>query len=491
MTLSAHMPQAAESAYHRAGPCSPVDWSQGASDVFPTRTRWALLGLFAALVVLRLPKAWLNGRLLGEEGAIFLSYAWHNSALPSLLRSFGGYLNIGANVPAVLSARLLQLELIPLELIPYLTMTTGLLFQLVPGVIILSARAPWLASRWAVLASLLMVATSPLTEEVFFNSLHVQFHLALSAALLLAVAPPRSRPGRAAVLFLLFLAPLCGPGAIVLVPFYAARALIDRDRSRAGQAAALALGTALQLFLFFTPSPIRGDFLDPATLSVVMFVRMGILPFTNAPIAQFVGMQVHQAYLAGNGSWWIAVAVSLLYVGLLAWLVWRTRKEPAVWLLAPALVLAAISFGGGMIHVSSGVWFSPQLAQRYNFVPLVLLGLGMVAIAMKPGRGSPLIPVSACIVMIASGAISYPQPLAMLSDGPSWRDEVAAWRQDRSYMPRGWPASWQVDLSDQDRPCLAQLNGKKNDDPEYCESAWITRIVTERSGSLDLSPTQR
>lgn len=441
------------------------------------REKAAALSLFALLVMLRLPKAWLYGRLLDEEGTIFFAYAWHRPALEAMFRSFGGYLNIAANATTLVAVKLVRADVVPLTLAPYVTMTFALLFQLLPALLILTGRAPWLPHRRAVLGSLLIVAIAPRTEEVFGNVLHIQFHLALGAALILALDVPRAAAARAGYGLMLFLAPLCGPGAIVLAPFFALRTLVDRRGARLVQTVALGGGAAIQMLMFFVPNPLRGAILDPVTLAAIMFVRLVLLPFATTPIADLIGGWIYLAYDLKILTWLAALA-ALGWFALLFAATLRGRGGGAFWLVAPGLAVAAVSFGGGMIVADRSDWFSPGAGQRYNFLPLVLLSLGLVALAVRPGEPRRRLWRRLFLLTLVSGAMVYPLPLRELREGPSWRGEVAAWQRDHEHRLATWPEAWTVDLSDRDRPCSRPVPiPAVSHDPGYCESSWLAYVA--------------
>lgn len=453
------------------------DDAVGAARVFSGRQRLALLIGFALLVILRLPLAWVQGRFLGEEGNIFLAFAWHRPAIEALLRSFGGYLNVGANAATLLAARLVRGGVLPLELAPYLTMVTALLFQLFPAALILTGRTFWLGNRWAVLSALLIVAISPMTEEVFLNVLHIQFHLALCAGLILAFEVPRQRGTRISYWTVLFVAPLCGPGAIVLLPFFALRTLVERDRGRLAQTAAFTIGAALQLFVFFTPSPARGAFLDPGVLAAVMFVRLAALPYLSSGTANRLGDITYTSYSEGGIGWWATVAASIAYFGALIAFALRSRRDrrdPAIWLLLSGLAIGGASFGGGMIATDPHEWFSVDAGERYNFLPLVLLTLSLVAIAMREDAYFRRICATLVTLALITGATGFTKPIKDLSRGPSWRAEVVAWRANHDHALVLWPKVWTADLSDRARPCT----GLAAADPGYCESVWLGQVAS-------------
>jgi hypothetical protein len=456
-----------------AGPDDDAGRARGAAAVFSGRQRVLLLLGFALLTMLRLPQAWLHGRFLDEEGTIFLAYAWHHPASDALWRSFGGYLNLTANGATLLAARLVRAGWLPLARAPYLTMTLALASQLIPAALLLTGRGRWLANRWAVLASLLLLASCPMSEEVFANVLHIQFHLALAVALILALDVPRARVAQAAYGLVLLVAPLCGPGAIILFPFFPLRAVLERDRGRIVQSGVFAVGVALQLLLFFRPSPVRGRFLDPATLSAIMFTRLALLPFSSEFGANAAGRAFGRAYAAGSPWWGAAAVLGVAYFGWLALAAVRDRRDAAVWLIVPGLAVAGASFGGGMIDSASREWFSTGAGERYNYIPLLLVSFGLIALAMRHERAPRRTAAVLVMLTLVSGAVTFAMPITEVRRGPDWAAEVARWRGDHDYPLASWPADWRVDLSDHDRPCLSPT---ATGEPSYCESAWLARV---------------
>lgn len=441
------------------------------------RERLVLLVGFALLAVLRLPRAWLQGRFFGEEGAIFFAYAWHRPWQDALFRSFGGYLNIVANASTLADARLVQAGMLSLRAAPYFTMTVALAVQLLPAILLLTSRAPWLVRQWTLIAALLSVVILPMTEEVFANVLHSQFHLALCAAIILADDVRRSRVGRVMNGALLFIAPLCGPGAIVLAPFVILRAVVDRDRDRAVQAGVIVLGAAVQLLLFFTPSPVRGQVLGPAVLGAIAFVRTVALPIGGLWLAKAIGTGVRHSYVDGGVGWWSATIGMLVYAGAFVAASLTRWRDSALWFVVPGLALAAVSFGGGMIASDPSEWFYVGALERYNYLPLVMMTLGLVALAARQQPRISQIAGWLVALTLAWGALAMPFPVPIVSNGPTWAEEVALWQRDHRHALQGWPSIWAADLSEPSRPCSPP--GTANmpaDEPSYCDGAWQRQI---------------
>lgn len=442
--------------------------------------RLALLVLFALILVAKLPRPWAEGRFQDEEATVFLAYAWHYPWSAALFRPFAGYWNFAADAAAVLIVRLERTGLLPLEHAPYVTMSLGLAAQMLPAVLVLTSREQWLSRRTAPVVALLLIAASPATEEVFFNVLHIQFQLALCAALILAFDAPSGRATRIGYNLLLFLGPLCGPGVIVILPLFALRWFLDRDGKRLMQFAALGSGTAIQLVLFFGQSPMRGHLVGPAMIAAAMFVRMIALRFLGPDFANLVAAVIDGSQKAGGTLWlWFALAAVLLFGGLI-WVSSR-RRDSALWLALSSLAIGAASLGFGMVRVNDSDLIGVVSGERYNFLPLALLGLAILALAMRPGiRGRPIY-VSLCTLMLLTGAFYFSKTLVGLSSGPSWPSEVSAWRMDHHHPLAVWPRPFTADLSDETHPCSTpeEIHGQPKD-PRYCESGWVAGFYRRR-----------
>ncbi|WP_407672651.1 site-specific integrase [Novosphingobium organovorum] len=446
--------------------------------VLSTATRAALLGVFLALIVFRLRHAWSGGRFLSEEGTIFFAYGWHRPVGEALWRSFAGYLNLGANAATLLAVQFVRRGVLGLEQAPYVTMAIATAFQVLPAALLLGAQGRGLQSRRAVIVCLLLMAISPMTEEVFANSLHIQFHLTLCAGLILAFDTPERGWRRGLYAALLVLGPLCGPGTIVLLPLFVLRALVEKSTRRIEQSAALSVGAALQLGLFFIQSPLRGHSLDPVTLLDLLALRLGVMPLFSAPVASVLGAAAYRA-AAGHGIvWWSLALGGGAYFALLLGLALRDRRDPAFWLIVSGLLLAGVSFGLGMLPLAPGSAFLVAASQRYNYVPLVLMGCGIVVLSERTGTRCAGVFRVLTILMVASGALTFGFALPGLARGPEWADEVARWRSDRDYPLRVWPEDWRVDLSSRDRACPDSPRADPSV-PGYCEGSWAAHVLRD------------
>ena len=447
---------------------------------FTTRQRCLLLAAFVLLVIGRIPRAWRFGRFQDEEATVFLAYAWHHPWREALFRPFAGYWNLAANATTLLVARFVRGGGWPLEYAPYVTMTIALAVQALPAVLILTGRAPWLARRSTIALALLFLAVAPGIEEVFFNVLHIQFHLALCVALILALDRPGRRGARILYGLLLLIAPLCGPIALVLLPLFALRALADRDKGRFEQIGALAAGGALQLLLFYAPSPMRGHPQSPGTIASTMLLRMAAMPALGFGKTEKLGEAIFQSQVTGGYGWMIASAAAAIYFTALLLLALQ-RRDGAIWLLLSSLTIAIASFGFGMIVVVADAPYDLD-SERYTFLPLMLLIFALAAMAMRREFKPRWLCAVMLLLCLMTGISRYPRPLPGLADGPRWAAEVAIWRSDHRHPLAVWPRPYAADLSDRTVACtkmgLVQQGAKE---PRYCEAGWYGAFQTSQT----------
>ncbi len=465
--------------YFRQGPIGRnTDVATGARSIFSNRMRWLLLSAFVLLIVFRLPLAWVHGRFQDEEATVFFAYAWHHPWQDALFRPFAGYWNIAANGTTLLVATLVKGGIVSLERAPYLTMIMALAVQVQPAVLILTGSASWLAGRRAVIAALLIVALAPATEEVFFNILHIQFHLALCVGLILALDVPRRRIAKFGYSLILFLAPLCGPAAIILLPLFILRGVADRDWRRLVQATPLVVGAAIQMLLFYSASPMRSLFPAPDMIAAALFVRLIALPIVNGAFANDLGAFIYLSRAGWGVAWWCSVIATVVLFGTL--LVVASRKRDAsLWLALSGLFIAIATFGFGFVTTDDGALFNVYAGERYGFLPITMLAMSLIVLAMRPQFPGKLVYGTICLAVLISGASTYLRPDPDFEHGPSWTQQVAEWRRDHNHPMAVWPKPWTADLSDRRHSCspVDRIHPIWSDEPRYCESGWVSGFL--------------
>ena len=397
-----------------------------------------LLVLFAVLVLVRMPEVVLKGRFWAEEGSHFFAVARTTPPLAALFAPYGGYLNLVANAASVAARHLL-----PLRLAPYMTIATGLVFQLVPPLLLLTARDEWLRPAWTRVAGVALILLVPGTEEIWLQSLHCQFELTLGCGMILALGPARGAAGWLQ-LAVLALAPLCGPGAIVLVPLFIVRAALDRSAARLVQGTVLAAASAIQLGFFSTPYAGRAYRLDPVMMLYVVSIRHVVEPFSGLKVAYLAGHDVRRHLAAHGVPVWAALLPFAVFVPV-AFAAWRARRAaPVRWLLGAALLTELAADYGALGGTT--ILLGAQSAERYVFVPQGLLSLATLAFA---ATGTPRIARAATLAvawLVVVGTGTFVATLHNTRNGPAWRDEVRAWRLDPTHVLHVWPEGWTLTL---------------------------------------------
>jgi hypothetical protein len=363
-------------------------------------------------------------------------------------------------------------------------MLTGLLFQLVPVALLLTGSANWLPNRLARIAASLLVVLVPGTEDVWLNVMHIQFYLALSIAIILALTPPTGKRQRLFYSVILVLGPLCGPGAIVLLPLFVLRAVSDRDGHRSLQALALAAASAVQLVFFYGESPVRGMHIGPVTLCAGLFIRLIVMPFSGPQPTGYLGEAAQFSFADGGMLVPLLAVLAVLLFGLLGW--WTLqRKDDSRWLLVAALLVAGVSLGLGTATRPDAVVYSVLsgiAAGRYNYLPGALLSLSFVSLAVREGQPRRLQRLAAALTfqLLAVGAFWYPLPSQAFASGQPWPEEVAAWRTDRDHGVRSWPDGAPANLSGRRISCPDRaLPPGDSAHPRYCESGWMSAFYPQ------------
>jgi hypothetical protein len=164
----------------------------------------------AAIVVSRRPDALFNAQFFAEDGAVWFPDAY-NFGFRCLVLTNGGYLHTLTRLIALLSV------LFPFIAAPVVMNLCALFVQVLPANLFLSDRFSQIPMVWRLLWAFLYVAL-PDSFEIDANITTIQWHLALTACLVLFALPAKSWGWRVFDIATLVLISVDGPLGILLVP---------------------------------------------------------------------------------------------------------------------------------------------------------------------------------------------------------------------------------------------------------------------------------
>jgi succinate dehydrogenase hydrophobic anchor subunit len=401
--------------------------------------------LFALLVAIRIPKI-LDGRFWAEEGTIFFRHAWQVPWEQAILWSYGGYLNISANLAGILAA-----HLVPLEKACYVTSLFGLIVQTFPVILLCSSDLKWLQDRKTLICALLLIATPPLSQEIWLSCIGSQVHLTLCVALILAL-PTRTGLSGWFQKLLLLVGPLSGPGSASLVPLFALRAWIDKSRQRFIQALILGTAAVIQFAFFFhpneratlsaTPTTVLG--IDPLLLLNVFFVKHMLAPCMGIIQTTEITKDWGNGYAKGIS---VSPQTAFLAAAILtfsAYSLWRSKRaEPKWFFFSGALLWMVGNFGA--LGVRAALLNTTE-CERYVFAPQMLFELAILYFAHVSKGWKKTLFSGITIWLLVIGLHEYFWTSPFYCEGPPWRQEVHKWRENPDYLLNIWPKGWTVQL---------------------------------------------
>jgi hypothetical protein len=407
--------------------------------------RLQLVELFVVLVVVRIPTILTNGRFWAEEGRVFFYNAWHRPWPEALWAIYAGYMNIVAN-----AATLLSLHAVSLEQAPLVTSCFALAIQIIPAVLLATSDIPWL-ERWPAFAAALFVLLTPVgSAEVWLNSIHSQFHLALCVGLILASDMRNGWVG-AFRGGLLVLAPLAGPVSGTLAPLFLVRAAVDRSWARLVQTALLGVPTLAQAAIVLThPEPGRSMGIPLSLLVAICGIQNVMLPFAGLQATVPVSLAAMHTFQQGTTPL-LPILLAVVGFGTLACALCRWGDRTAVWLFLAGCTLA-ISCDETALTLGNPLDLLIWVGSRYTFASTVLLSLSLLGLAAGGTAPWRVLPTALALWMILIGGAQYFAVPDFFVPTSSWRDQVAMWRRDPAYKLQISPPGWQLSLDPMVRP---------------------------------------
>ena len=403
----------------------------------PPTWRQVTLFLLAGLLVLlcRLPRLLLQGRVYAEEGTTYLRYAWNATPLRAFLAPHQGYYSLLDNLCALIAARLLPLSATAL----FFTWTAAviqllLLFLAVECEVFRTSRERWLA-----LFALLLVTPN---LEAWLSLENCQSILAVAAAIILISSTQRLFALRTATLALgAFTSVTTAP----LIPLFWLRVWQERSRRAIAFAAAITIPALVQAAVLFHAiragdRPISSH--QFRALVAYTSSRVVVLPFTTGRGAQYFDNFLFEH----SGVGWIFLLYLISFVVLvLCFLLFRQASRAALLLYAAALLSSAFDWYGCLPCTYDLLLRSRGGEGRYFFPANSMLLLALLLAALRISRRSlARLAAAAFTWLLLTGTFHYFRMRRVLDDYPAWLPQVRRWQLDERQPIILAPAFWKT-----------------------------------------------
>lgn len=404
------------------------------------RNQTLCLLLFVAFIHLtRSPEILINSRFWAEEREFFAN-AWSSSPFHALFVSYGGYLNLPIN-----AATLIARWCVPLKYAPYVTMGIGLLFQLLPTFLLLTAKDKWLSSFKIRLLATLLLLFVPESLEISLQSLHIQFQLTL-AAILILILDNQPKHQRWFKLGILLLTTLSGVMSMILIPLYLYRCFTEKDRLRIEQFITLLIGNIIQFSFFYTSFDERQYHTSLTDFLSIFFAKDLYIPFLgNNPLSN--PYLLHLQLLVKNQQIpLLACSISLfVFIVIIVCFYKYPKTRLSGYLFICALLnLALATFGA----IGPNYWFfEPYFHQRYAFINQSLMCLLLVYFLYTlPKKGQYICGFLSIWLLIAS-IYNYYHFTSVSYGVPPWREQIKQWQHHPDMPIEIWPKGWFLKLN--------------------------------------------
>jgi hypothetical protein len=356
-------------------------------------------------------------RLWAEEGKIFYSFALHHSVWQTFTTPLVGYLTLFNSIVSTLQAKIF-----PVEMAPAVSTYAGFFVQLIPILIIVFTTHPfWNTPLKKILLGItIILVTAP---ELWLNTTNAHFFFGLITFLILVIPTAQlSLTKKWCFRILLVLGNLTGPASMFLTPVFFMQAYFERSREKYIQIIIQTLCAIIQA-------------------SVVMYSLMyqneyHRLEHYNLPVTLYHFFIDHFSLniilLSMNDMRNIGILVAIYFIYLFI----KKRKNREHLVFMTAFIISAIFSTAGSLKMEG----SPRYGYITTCILLILIITDAFELLNSKKKAGYI--VSAIVVLtLTINALYYKsrQTEVYSPDFPAWKQEIAKWRSDSTYLPKIHP----------------------------------------------------
>lgn len=337
------------------------------------------VGLAGIAIVLRRPEAIFHAQFWAEDGAVWFADAYNIGAWASLFRTHGGYFQTIARIAGALSQPL------PLAWAPFTLALTAIAVQILPVLLILSARharnCPDFRVRMGLAALYLALPYSAETHAIVTGA---QWRMALVGFLILTAHPSPKIAWRIFDLIGIVLCGMSGPFALFLAPIAFLHWRSNRERWTLRILIALLICAAIQFSAIWLSS---GHARNTYTLGA-----------SPQGLIRILGGQIFVGALVGlRGYGWLArreapfalyLAATAYGMGVMAYAAYKGPPALRLYILFSALIFAS-AVSSPLASAEMPQWQAlqiPSTGGRYWLHPILAF---LCSLAWMAGRDRP------------------------------------------------------------------------------------------------------
>ena len=393
------------------------------------RFRVMLVFCSVLLIILREPALFLTPRIWAEEGFIFYSFALRHSVWDIFTTAHVGYLTLFNSIVSTLQAKVFSVE-------NAATVSTymGFLVQLVPIYIISFTTCKlWNSPLKKIFCAFIVVIV--MAPELWLNTTNSHFIFGLITFLVMVIsATTLSRFQKYFFRALLFIGGLTGPASIFFTPTFLFKAYREKSKEKYIQAGILTICAFIQAFvivysIFFNNTYKRLS-VHNLSISRYHFIidNFSLLPHSSHFSYQLFSFDIITLF---------GVLIGCFYVYLLV----KNRNKNEYLIPLLSLMVVAVFSTLGSLDMAGGA--------RYGYIPTCILLIIITSEVFQLDFNRikyialPLFTISLFVNLIWYRSVLH--EWMYQATAPKWKEEVAKWRADSTYLPKTHPDIARID----------------------------------------------
>ena len=378
------------------------------------------------IIYLKAPNIIIFPRFWAEEGAIHFKFAYENNLINNIIFVYwkAGYYNLFTNLATEAASQ------IPLVYAPFATTILAFIVQLIPYIILLTGNSYLFDKEYKKIFGFLVLAFLPsVMGEVWLNTINSQIWFGLIGLLLLFENFEKiSNKRKYFYRLLFFTGGLTGLYLLVFYPFFAARAILEKNKEIIICFFILTLTLLIQLYVFYLA-------IDSNLLNERRFSNIGAQSIKFILSSQFtipiIGKNTNFIFI-------LITAISFFYLCIPI----NKKDKISIALFLSWFSMAAFTILGSFHGNPSG---------RYSIVSGYILLFFLIHHLNFEERNLKKKSILATVILLISILVGFSnyakKDIILQCDGRNWHHEVKNYFENKKYILNECPNKWKIRLN--------------------------------------------